>query len=231
MTTAIDITLDDQHRYHDSEGRLIPGVTSLLSEVKTGYRYKADAWMLHRGSMIHRAIELAAQDKLNLPKWEADLRTELPKPHADEVLGKFTAALRFLSEHVDVEKSMQEVIVHNKMLNYAGKMDLYGYLKDGRLAVIDWKSSTDGYGKLQIGAYSLAAPKRPDVGVLVELGSNGTPRCIWGSRKPKRDSAKFDLEHAERRFVAALTFRGFLVEEKLLAERMVHVEEMYNAAQ
>lgn len=232
MNQPLDIKLcEETHIYTDAEGRVIPGVTGLLSEVKTGFRWKADAWMMHRGSMIHRAVELAAKGKLNFSKWEADTRAALDEKRANEVLGKYTAALRFLTEFVDVEKSMQEVIVHNKVYNYAGKMDLYGYLKDGRLVVCDWKSSADAYAQLQVGAYSLAAPNKPDVAAIVELGADGQYRIVWVSRKPKRDSAAFDLDHAERVFTAALTYRGWLAKNKLLAAHMEHVESMYSAAQ
>jgi hypothetical protein len=229
--TATDLQLDEAtHRYTDGSGRVIPSTTQIISEVRTGFRYHVDPWYLERGRVIHSAVELAAKSKLDLPRWENDLRAALSPEHVAEIIGKTKAALLFLTENMQADKCMQELILHNSVFNYAGKADLIGFTKDGRWATIDWKSSVDAYVQLQLGGYSLAQVKKPEVVCGVELKSTGQYRAIWGSRKPKQDKAKFDLEHAERRFIAALTFRGFLVENNLLAAHMEHVEEVYNAA-
>jgi len=208
----------------------VPSTTQIISEVRTGYRYHVDPWYLERGRMIHAAVEFAAKGKLDLPRWESDLKAALSPEHVAEIIGKTKAAILFLHENMDTERCTQEVILHNPVFNYAGKADVIGPTKQDKLATVDWKSSLDPYAMLQVGGYSLAQKRKPDVVAIVGLNANGTYKTWWGTRTPKQDKAKFNLEHAERQFIAALTFRSFLVENNLLAAHMEHVEEVYNAA-
>jgi len=232
MTTAIDITLNEEtHVYTDSTGRVITSVTQALNEMRTGYRFHAEPWRLQRGSAIHAAIELAAKGKLDIEKWTADLHAALTPKQAQEVLGRTKAGIKFLTENCSSEGSMQEVIVHNPVLNIAGKLDWLGPLKDGRLCLADWKGAVDPWAKLQVSIYSLCLKIKPDVAVAVELGDDGNYVALWGSRTPKRDTAKFDLGLEERYAQAMLTSRNWLIANKQLARRMEHVEEMYNAVQ
>lgn len=231
MTPPFDINLSPEHVYTDGEGRVIPSTTQIINEVRSGFRFKPNRWFLDRGTAIHKSVELAIQGKLDMTKWEKDLRAALTPPQVAEILGKTKAALLFLTENMQADRMTQETILHNRLYNYCGKTDLIGYLKDGRFALCDWKSSLDKYVQPQLGSYSLAMSQKPDVAVGVELRGDGTYRCMYGSRKPKRDSAHFDLEHAERIFTAMLTYRGWLAKNNLLAAHMQHVEEMYNAAQ
>lgn len=215
MSDTVDIKLSEAHIYTDAEGRTIPGVTEIIQSVRTGYRYQPNEWYLTRGTAVHSAIQLAAHDKLDWDKWNKDLFQALQPQQAAAVIGRTKAALKFLTENF-TGNFTTEIRLHNKMLNYAGTADLVGELKDGRLCICDWKGMIEPFVQIQLGFYSLALKIKPVCALAVELHDDSTFRCLWGSRQPKRDKSAFDLGHAERTSMAVLTYRNFLVKNRLL---------------
>jgi len=213
--TVQDLTLSDDHVYR-VEGRIVPGVTEIISNVRSGYRYQVSEWHLQRGAAVHRAVQLAAGGKLDMERWKSDLLAAMEPPLAAAIIGRTKAAMKFLTEHMQADKTMTEIRLHNAPLNYAGTCDALGPDKEGRLLLVDWKSDLNAWVEPQLGFYSLALKIRPQRAAGVQLMDSGEFRVRWGTRRPKRDSAQFDLDHAERVAQAMLTARNFLIKNSLL---------------
>lgn len=80
------------------------------------------------GSAVHTAIEAWMQtDDSDPPMVEADL------------LPYVSAGIQFLDDHV-LKVLRVEATLYNDTLQYAGTTDLFVELKDGRIAVADWKT-------------------------------------------------------------------------------------------
>lgn len=139
-----DIILDlDSHVYTRS-GTKLPGVSEVLKPLVDFSRVPPALlkFACDRGSAVHRAVELYhAPDGLDISTLD------------DEVRPRFDAYLKFL-EFTRFTPHLSEYIVHHPVLNYAGKLDLFGGFPDGRTALIDIKTgSVEPVAGYQLAAY------------------------------------------------------------------------------
>lgn len=124
------------------------------------------------GSAVHAALE----------SWQGGE----PVVEDLDLVPYIAAGIGYLDEHVDhvLEK---EVSVYNIQYQYAGTVDVFATLKDGRTAVVDWKSGKAIYPEtaLQLSAYANCdfigdddgtARDLPhiDVGIVVHLKDDAT---------------------------------------------------------
>jgi len=124
-----------------------------------------------RGTAVHVAIE----------SWNGG------EPTVDPDLLPFVGgAIAFMEDHV--ERVIEgEVTVYSRTFQYAGTFDAIVNLKDGRTAIVDWKTSKGIYPEvaLQLAGYANAefigdddGTERPlpqlDVGIVVHLPGDGT---------------------------------------------------------
>lgn len=105
----------------------------------------ATRWGRARGTAVHRAIQLHAQDALD------------PTTLHDDVAGCFAAYLRFRKDHDCVLEGVEMPVFHT-LLRYRGTLDAYGVV-DANRVILDYKcgerADLDG-ATLQLAAYSMA---------------------------------------------------------------------------
>lgn len=128
-----------------------------------------------RGTAIHAAIDLHLGG--------------MPTVEDLDLLPYVGGALAFLEDLVE-QVLVSEVTIFNRTYQYAGTTDVICQLRDGRTAVVDWKSGNNIYPEvaLQLSAYAngefigtedgeeLELP-RVDVGIVVHLRPDGTYRA------------------------------------------------------
>lgn len=97
------------------------------------------------GTAVHQAVEA----------WIAQPGDEPPTVDNLDLLPYISGALSYLSEHVQ-KILYAEATIFNRTYEYAGTTDAIVKLADGRLAVIDWKTSRGIYAEtaLQLVAYA-----------------------------------------------------------------------------
>ena len=107
---------------------------------------KDDAWRSLPDDQAIEFLEQSRWDKANfgrdvhrvIAEWLDEPTLEIDNVHLDH-LNYLTGAIAFLSHHVSriihVEKTL-----YNRQYEYAGTADLIAKMKDGTLAVIDWKT-------------------------------------------------------------------------------------------
>lgn len=125
---------EKEHIYYNGDKRL-PSVTEIVGNVCGGLQY-AEEWHLHRGSMVHKAIQLYLQEKLN----EASI-----DPRIRSCVESAKRAIKELS----IQPVLIEFPMYHKILWYAGTPDL---LTDKGI-LIDWKSSKMKESIIQAGGY------------------------------------------------------------------------------
>lgn len=190
------------HTY-STNGRPLPSVTGILRDVRQE-RFAVDQWYLDRGHIVHLCVRALIEGRL-------DWKSVDPK-----IVGRVSAIEKFLHD-VPGSEHVTEIRLFSRRYQFAGTLDLAFVLPDSRLAIVDWKGTLDAWVQLQLGAYSIAwaeVDQMPSVVIGVESRDNGTYKSVWGTRHPKKDGASFDLGHAERTFLAAYTFRNWLVTNK-----------------
>jgi hypothetical protein len=101
------------------------------------------------GSAVHIAIDA------HLKGGNAGPHFDPPEVDDLDLLPYIAGALRFLDDHVE-RIIRSEVTFVNLTYRYAGTCDLVAKLKDGRMAVIDWKTGKRLYPEvaLQLAAYA-----------------------------------------------------------------------------
>lgn len=121
------------------------------------------------GTRVHKMAERIAQGKDEEP------------PEGCE---HFATAIRGFLESQVAEVLDTELVMDSLVLGYGGTVDLYARLKDGSLAVIDWKtsSSLDRKHGLQCAAYGL---------LLRETGRDVNRRLVVRLKKEKGAEGKF----------------------------------------
>ncbi len=135
------ITLDENHIYHDGDGNIIPGVTSVLKDVGVIDDRWFDDYSRTRGQMVHLATALYDRD---------DLEESSVNPVIEPYLN---AWIKFRKESGYVP-DMIEKIVHNKIYGYAGTLDRTG-TKNGVKELTEIKSGTvQSWAELQTAAYA-----------------------------------------------------------------------------
>lgn len=148
---------DDASHAYAINGRPVPGVTLVLSDLLPGFR--ASDWHLQRGRAVHACAAMVAKG--------------IAFEHDPRVAGQVEAIKRFLRE-VKPEILAVETQVYSERYQYAGTLDLACRI-NGRLLVADYKASLTPATIYQLAAYAGACPGGDfKHGVGVEIHDDGT---------------------------------------------------------
>lgn len=161
----------DKHEYRIN-GRRVPGVTQVLSDLIPGYR--ASDWYLQRGRAVHAAAAFVARG--------------IAFEHDPRIAGQVEAVRRFYRE-IDPIVQFTELPVYSERYQYAGTLDLIYMIKNGRSLILDFKASLTPSTIYQCAAYALAAPVKIRYGVGVELHADGTYKMseVWDLKRPTQE--------------------------------------------
>ena len=191
------------HQYR-LDGRVVPSVTQVIRSNVQGWM--ADDWYLERGRAVHAAIHLHLRGKLD---WAS----------VDErIKGRIDAILKFLAD-LNLSIVDTEVRMASTRWRFAGTIDAILQDASGMLLVADWKSTLEPSVEPQLGAYCCLHTDNvhiaPSRAVAVECHDNGTYKCKWGSRTPRKHDAGFNLKDAENTFLSMLSVHNFKAKHKL----------------
>lgn len=190
------VTLDRETHTYRGTTRPLMSVTDVLQ--RTGYINTA--WFTQearkRGTMVHNEIAAA-------------LRTGAPPSATHEAwLGYRDAALYWLEGRVD-QVCLVEASLGDEALGLAGTLDALVCLKDGRLAVVDWKTGgAAAWHRLQTSLYRyLVMQFPPDQAPWASVGLHHAARLMVYLHA---DTTCAEQEHSahirdERVALAALT--------------------------
>jgi hypothetical protein len=175
------------------------------------------------GSEIHHMIESYLQLQEVAGTYSADAWTV------------FREVQRWIDENINTETAVSEFIYANRTHGYAGTVDCIAELKDGRIALIDWKTQFVKEGKpqkrdpskryktnikfysewkTQLAAYSRCSHDmiRRDFDVVMSVGISSNPNNLMVQAKEYDTEAiqdelvTFDLVHAVYRRLKNLPY-------------------------
>jgi hypothetical protein len=181
------LTFDPATHQYRIDGRPVPNVTQVLSELLPSWR--ASEWHLQRGSAIHACAAMIAKGQI----FEYD-------PQID---GQVKACRKWFHDFRPVV-NMVETQVCSVKYQFAGTIDLL--VDDGTM--VEWKSSPTAIAPMQMAGYSLAfaeAGIKIEKGICVALGENGQYRC----------SEVYKLARWRQRWLALLTVYGIRKQLKI----------------
>lgn len=167
----MSLTFDrERHLYFDAHGELVPNVTRMIAALNLVDTSFFTEESRRRGTHVHAAIHLWAQDDLDFDSVRPEWR------------GHVEAAIRFLEDaRADKRALRTEVLVHHTALGYCGMTDVFGPIF-GEECVVDWKSGLIGEATgIQTALYDLADPlprgiRRRRIGI--QLRANGTYKPV-----------------------------------------------------
>lgn len=164
-------------------GRPVPSVTQVLKEAGLIDTTWYNEWGKHRGSTVHRCMQLLAEDRLDLASVDPRIQ------------GYVDAGARFMDE-INFEVERTEMHVCNEKLRFAGTLDLFGRRKNNP-AIIDYKTGPlQRPTQIQLTGYS-NTDQMP--GGPIELW--GVQLRIDGTYKMERFIPNFPVWHAALRVV------------------------------
>lgn len=197
--TMSELRLTPDHRYFCGAQEL-PGVTRILSAV-IPRRYSPDPWYLSRGSALHKAIHLLANNQLD--------RTTVDESY----LGKLAAFEKFRREVGGRIVASEKKLCSRRYL-FAGAIDAVLALPD-RTLLLDWKSSFEPCVELQLGAYWLLLHESSAVTGLSADEAGAVVLKDDGSYK-LHVFEKRRLQLGGQKFLACLAVYNFMKENNLL---------------
>ena len=136
----------------------------IIIEAKKEYR-KVSKQAMNYGTLIHEWIE----------KWIAGEKPEIPNEPI-EVINGITAFLKWQKEH-KAKFLESEKICYSQKHNYVGTLDAIAEI-DGKLCLIDFKSSVNFYPEMFLQAAGYVIPyeeetkKKIDEIIIIRLGKN-----------------------------------------------------------
>jgi hypothetical protein len=150
-------------------GAIVPPVTHIMKEEGwVDYTY-CDEFARDRGSRVHEAVHYMVEG-------------DLDRSSVDEQIAPYVASAEAFLADMDAEIVMAEAIVYSALYGYAGKADLFAYLRRRRmLACVDWKTGVPPPATgLQLAGYSGAWLEMTGEAVIDRLAVQLTP----GKPKP-----------------------------------------------
>lgn len=184
------LTIDEQHVYRLSDGRVLPGVTTVIRSLAPGRTI--DPWYLQRGSAVHLAVHLEMTGKLDWGSVDQQIK------------GRVEAALRFVKD-AKLHVLLQETALWSHRYMFAGTLDLYALTPEGTHLLVDWKGSLEPHCEPQMGAYSLlledAKMLPAQLAVAVETHDDGSYKCRY-FQKPA-------IKAAQQTFLSMLTVHNW----------------------
>jgi hypothetical protein len=138
------IQFDEELHEYRVDSRVLPSVTNIISDLKLSPPYPEDRGALGFGKAVHKAAELYIADRLD-------------KANTNPVILQYLTGLEEKTTEMRLRPIGQELRVWHKYLGYAGTLDYFGYVYDGDLAIIDYKSGQPPpCVELQTAGYELA---------------------------------------------------------------------------
>ena len=198
---------EDKHEYR-LDGRVVPGVTTILKPISEAEYRHVDAATLDvaawRGRAVHKLIEL-------------DLRDDLDVDGLSDELLPFHTAWRNFRNLSGFKCLLSEARVYSERYGYAGTLDLFGRL-DGEAALIDAKRTVAvprSVGPQTAGYEQAVRESHPDAVAQCASGP-GDGRINRYALHLRADGSwrlvpKTDPNDA-RVFLAALTLHNYLEE-------------------
>jgi hypothetical protein len=165
----VGLDFDEACHLYTIDGVELPSVTQVLkAEGFVDYAFCTE-FARDRGSRVHEAVHFMV---------EGDL---LQSSVDEEVAPYLKSAEAFLSD-MEADVVMAEAVVYSALYGYAGKADLFAYLrKRHRLANVDWKTGVPPQATgLQLAGYSGAWLEMTGEAVIDRLAVQLTP----GKPKP-----------------------------------------------
>lgn len=154
-----DCTFNAERHEYRIAGRLVPSVTKVLGDMLPCWR--ASDWHLQRGRSVHACAAMIARGETF--------------QHDPQIDGQVRALRRFFAEVKLVVYAVEES-VFSQQYQYGGTLDLLTRNpKDGKLMVLDFKSTLTKAVPYQCAAYALARGGRTPIihGVGCEIREDG----------------------------------------------------------
>ncbi len=131
-----ELAFDEAVHTYRLNGQIIPSVTTLMKPLSDDFYRTVDLEVLNRAAQRGTAIHNAIENYI-----EFDIR-DIPPQYA----GYFEAFLQWWNYRKPEPLALEKRVYH-KILRYAGTADLVCII-DGRLTLVDYKSSAQVNGKL-----------------------------------------------------------------------------------
>jgi len=188
------LRLDPEHHVYTFDGRVVPGVTSILQD-SFGVKPYWSEWHAQKGTAIHRAIHLLVLDLLDWSSVDARIK------------GRLEAFQKFILE-TGFRVVTTELSLFSNLWRFAGTLDLI--VEDGAKdkILIDIKPpSAEPIVDLQLAGYSL---------LLDETGESKTKRAACVCLKDNGYYSMHwvdNLANSQRVFKACLTVSNWQKEK------------------
>ena len=210
MTDA-DFTFDPESHIYRVDGRIIPGVTTILKGLTPDYdAFMSSAEARRRGKLVH-ALTAVMDGRGDL--WPDDLKEEEEEDMA--VAGYTDAWFKFKKDTgVSIDPDWIERPVHHESYGYAGTVDRvveWG----GRRVLIDIKTGAYHHThELQLAAYRMAIYAYPDRNAPVHYSA-----AVYLRRNGAYTLKVFEYDQrALTAFLAQLTLRNWTAEHERTTE-------------
>ncbi len=178
-----EITIDENHVYHDGAGRVVPGVTGIIRACGLMDENGWNDYARERGTAVHKAIELYEQ-------------ADLDAASLDQVIIPYLDGWIAFKNDTGYESDTLEQMIYSPTYRYAGTLDQTGFIRC-KTCVLDIKTgSFQPWWALQTAAYNAVAKAQERYSL--ELRTDGTWKLI-----------KHTDKNDWRVFLACLTVAGW----------------------
>ena len=197
MTEPANITCDATHTYRHTDGRIVPGVTTLLSDV-LGDQWAGRTTQYHmdRGNAAHALYAILGRGE-DLALYDID-------PALDGYARQWRAWYNTVGPRIEVV----ERLVYSERHDYAGTIDALAVI-GSQLTIIDYKQSATTRDVWQMGLYAAAWTEETGIKIKQAIGVEITADG-WRMSEPVRGAA---WERAIREGLAARTAWGMMEAE------------------
>lgn len=185
-------------------GRKLPSVTEIVGLLDDGKAEYLKAWARRRavermsskisqGKHLSDAIEYGMKEDRDAMNYGTRVHNLLHakmqgqyKDAPSEEHRSADAGIDFLND-LDITPIGSEMRVYHRELEYAGTLDLYARLPDGKTCVIDWKTSRQIYPEyhIQVAAYLMA---------LVNMGEGDAFTRAFIVQLPKNNKKRYHYQ-------------------------------------
>jgi hypothetical protein len=178
---------------YELNGKGIPSVTEIISQVLGNPFHYVDEWYLTRGRAVHKCAAMIAEGK----EFKNDPRID----------GQVAAIRKFLEAYQPEIIEIEEPKIH-KVFRFAGTLDLLARIAGKKpRVIIDYKSSRSGTDEIQLGGYGELW--NINLGMIVELGQDGNFKA----------SKIIELKKYRREFLSCRSVYGIMERLGLLSQR------------
>lgn len=190
-------TFDEETHTYMIDGRIVPSVTQVLSDLMPGW--KASEWYLNRGTAVHACAAMIAKN--------------IDFDYDPVIEGQVTACKRFFAEVKPYNLyGMIETKFWSVKHRFAGTLDFAAVVSD-RTFIIDWKASFSTALPYQLAAYSILAQE-----CLQDGGINHGLGVLLNDDGTYQMSQVYDLRRYKQGFLALLSAYNIRRECKVKTE-------------